>query len=108
MGSWGRIVNGKETVDKIKVKEKCWGDKPPLFRLNPCPKCGSTQDDQKVYTVFFGYNKADGKYGWKVICKTCKFNSTRFYINENDAVTEWNEKWNNTEEQEADNEEMQH
>ena len=90
MGSFGRNIDGKEVVEKTKVRDKPWGTLPPLFKLNDCQRCGAKQADKDIYTAFYGFLKDVGS-GWKVVCKKCGNDSDRFYKYESDAVKKWNE-----------------
>ena len=88
MGSYGRLVDGKEVVSKFHSKNSRWSRHIILHKLKPCPKCGATQEDNNsVRAAYYGF--CEGKDGWIIACKKCR-NQTKYYRTEIEAVNEWN------------------
>lgn len=88
MGFYGRNIDGKEVIERVRIKDVLWGQNPPRYLLRPCQECGATQEpDRKVDTVYYGFR--EGSDGWKAVCIDCG-KETRFYRDEADAAREWN------------------
>ena len=87
MGSYGRLIDGIETVEKVRNDKSPWRNIVPL-KLNDCPKCGGKQDDRMLACTYFGFKvNADG---WAAYCRSCQA-STDFCGSYEDAVNKWNE-----------------
>lgn len=88
MGFYGKNLGGKEVVRKTRAKDVLWNERPPLYHIKPCARCGASQENKQVYTVYFGF--CAGKDGWKVICRNCGHCSDRFFPAEKEAINAWN------------------
>ena len=87
MGSYGRLIGGKEVIEKVHNPNSPWRNIKPV-PLRDCPKCGAKQSDRLVATAYFGFKI--GADGWKVYCRNC-WNQTVFCPTMEDAVKLWNE-----------------
>ena len=87
MGSYGKVIDGHEAVEKVYPVNSPWRNIKPL-PLNDCPKCGAAQADRMLACSFFGFKI--GADGWSAYCRNCNAR-TAFQKTYEDAVNKWNE-----------------
>ena len=87
MGSYGKLIDGIEVIEKVHNDKSPWRNIKPL-PLNDCPKCGARQDERMLACGYFGFKiNADG---WAAYCRSCQA-STGFCDSYEEAVKQWNE-----------------
>ena len=86
MGSYGKIVNGNESVEKVHPVNSPWRNIKPTPLID-CPKCGAKQADRLLACSFFDFKV--GEDGWAAYCRQCKA-STVFCPTMEEAVSMWN------------------
>ena len=87
MGSYGKVIDGHEAIEKVYPVNSTWRNIKPL-PLNDCPKCGATQADRMLACSFFGFKI--GADEWSAYCRSCNAR-TAFQKTYEDAVKKWNE-----------------
>lgn len=80
MGVYGKPDG---TVEHVRTKAVRWNDRPKMFKLNNCPKCGSDRVD-------LWYVGAGSVGGWRVICHDCQYLPDRLCGTDKEAVDLWN------------------
>ena len=87
MGSYGKLIDGIETIEKVRNSNSPWRNIKAL-PLNDCPTCGGKQADRMLACTYFGFKvNADG---WAAYCRGCQA-STGFCDSYEEAVKRWNE-----------------
>ena len=71
------------TIEHIRIKETRWADRPKVYKLNDCQKCGSKRVD-------LWYVGAVGAGGWRGICHDCQYLPDRLCDTDREAVDLWN------------------
>lgn len=86
MGSYGKLIDGIEVIEKVHNDKSPWRNIVPV-RLNNCPVCGAEQVNRKVACTYFGF--CVGADGWAAYCRECNA-STSFCHTQEEAVNKWN------------------
>ena len=73
---------------RLETSYKKRSECPPMWVLNPCPKCGAKQKEKRV-TLWGVFANKDNK-GWVVICSDCHYTPRKFCSTEQEAVEMWN------------------